>query len=106
MLREKYKLSQISQKINCWMTESSTAAQCDLTRKIQRGTGFSDMDAGMWLVLAFFKIELWNFQDKLSSLGRLNGAVKCNVFNWEIFAKCTKLGKNEGIIKHLFCFLS
>ena len=35
-------------------------------RKIwQRGTGFSDMDAGMWLVSAFSKIEYWNFQDKL-----------------------------------------
>ena len=31
----------------------------------KRGTGFSDMDAGMWLVSAFFKIEYWNFQDKL-----------------------------------------
>ena len=28
-------------------------------------TGFSDMDAGMWLVSVFFKIEYWNFQDKL-----------------------------------------
>ena len=31
----------------------------------KRGTTFSDMDADNWLVLAFFKIELWNFQDKL-----------------------------------------
>ena len=29
------------------------------------GTTFSDMDADNWLILAFFKIELWNFQDKL-----------------------------------------
>ena len=27
----------------------------------QRGTGFSDMDDGMWLVSTFFKIEYWNF---------------------------------------------
>ena len=32
---------------------------------VERGTGFSDMDARMWLVSAFFKIEYWNFQDKL-----------------------------------------
>ena len=32
---------------------------------IQRGTGFSDMDARMWLVSAFFKIEYWNSRDKL-----------------------------------------
>ena len=32
---------------------------------VEKGTGFSDMDAGMWLVSAFFKIEYWNFQDKL-----------------------------------------
>ena len=32
---------------------------------VQRGTGFSDMDAGIWLISAFFKIEYWNSQDKL-----------------------------------------
>ena len=29
------------------------------------GTTFSDVDTDNWLILAFFKIELWNFQDKL-----------------------------------------
>ena len=29
------------------------------------GTTLSDMDADNWLVLAFFKIELWNFQDEI-----------------------------------------
>ena len=28
---------------------------------VERGTGFSDMNAGMWLVSAFFKIEYWKF---------------------------------------------
>ena len=55
-----------------------------------------------WLVLAFFKIEFWNFQNKLSSWGGLNGAIKCNVFNWEDFAKCTKLGKMKVPLCILF----
>ena len=59
-----------------------------------------------WIVLAFFKIEFWNFQNKLSSWGGLNGAVKCNVFNWEDFAKCTKLGKMKVPLCIFFCFLS
>ena len=34
-------------------------------KAIQWGTTFSDMGSDNWLVLAFFKLELWNFQDIL-----------------------------------------
>ena len=34
-------------------------------KAIQWGTTFSDMGSDNWLILAFFKLELWNFQDIL-----------------------------------------
>ena len=47
----------------CTLNVTTFKKALDLT--LERGTTFSDMDADNWLVLAFFKIELWNFQDEL-----------------------------------------
>ena len=64
---------------------------------VERGTGFSDMDAGMWLVSAFFKIEYWNFQDKLFLWFR-EASQNLNLFrqlfiSWLPKKKCWKIAK-------------
>ena len=64
---------------------------------VERGTGFSDMDAGMWLVSAFFKIEYWNFQDKLFLWFR-EASQNLNLFRQLFFSwlpkkKCWKIAK-------------
>ena len=73
----------------------------DIRKIWKRETGFSDMDAGMWLVSAFFKVEYWNFQDKLLLWFR-EASQNLNLFRQLFFSwlpmggpkkKCWKIAK-------------
>ena len=65
---------------------------------VERGTGFSDMDAGMWLVSAFFKIEYWNFQDKLFLWFR-EASQNLSLFR-QLFFHCFQWGTKGKMLKN------